>query len=64
MEKNILKSKIIAQLENKELQPLKGPPAGSISRLIKETIDKNKIKPLDPETAKRYMRYIPVWASV
>lgn len=43
---------------------LKDTSAGSISRLIKETIDKNKIKPLDPETAKRYMRYIPVWASV
>lgn len=43
---------------------LKDTSAGSISRLIKETIDKNKIKPLDPETAKRYMRYIPIWASV
>ena len=43
---------------------LKDTSAGSISRLIKEAIDKNKIKPLDPETAKRYMRYVPVWASV
>ena len=36
--------------------------AGSISRLIKETISQGKIKALDPDTAKRYMRYIPIWA--
>ena len=34
--------------------------AGSISRLIKEAISQGKIKALD--TAKRYMRYIPIWA--
>lgn len=43
---------------------LKDSSAGSISRLIKEGVDKNKIKPLNPETAKRYMCYVPVWASV
>ena len=42
---------------------LKESSAGSISRLIKEGVEKNRIKPLDPETAKRYMRYVPVWAS-
>jgi predicted HTH transcriptional regulator len=36
--------------------------AGSISRLIKEATDKKWIKPLDPTTARRYMRYIPGWA--
>ena len=36
--------------------------AGSISRLIKEAISQGKIKALDPDTAKRYMRYIPIWA--
>lgn len=43
---------------------LKESSAGSISRLIKESVEKNKIKPLDPNTAKRYMRYVPIWASV
>lgn len=36
--------------------------AGSISRLIKETLDRKQIRPLDPTTAPRYMRYIPIWA--
>lgn len=43
---------------------LKDSSAGSISRLIKDAVDKNKIKALDPNTAKRYMRYVPIWASV
>ena len=43
---------------------LKESSAGSISRLIKDSVEKNKIKPLDPNTAKRYMRYVPIWASV
>ncbi len=36
--------------------------AASISRLIKDTIRENLIKPADPNTAPRYMRYIPIWA--
>ena len=36
--------------------------SGSISRLIKEAVNKKMIKPLDPETAPRYMKYIPIWA--
>ena len=36
--------------------------AGSISRLIKEVVSQERIKALDPDTAKRYMRYIPIWA--
>ena len=43
---------------------LKETSAGSISRLIKEAVDRRMIKPLDPQTAKRYMRYVPIWASV
>lgn len=35
---------------------------GSISRLIKEAVGKGLIKPLDPDTAPRYMKYIPAWA--
>lgn len=41
---------------------LKETSAGSISRLIKETTGKKWIKPLDPTTARRYMKYIPSWA--
>lgn len=36
--------------------------AGSISRLIKEAVNKKLIRPVDPTTAPRYMRYIPIWA--
>lgn len=43
---------------------LKDSSAGSISRLIKDAMDKILIKPFDPLTAKRYMRYVPIWASV
>ena len=41
---------------------LKPSAAGSISRLIKDAVEKELIKPLDPETAPRYMKYVPVWA--
>lgn len=41
---------------------LKDTSAGSISRLIKEATEKKWIKPLDPTTARRYMKYIPFWA--
>ena len=41
---------------------LNSTSAGSISRLIKEATEKKWIKPLDPTTARRYMRYIPWWA--
>ena len=53
------------QLTNSSLRErfgLKETGAGSISRLIKETVAKNLIKPLDPTTAPRYMKYIPCWA--
>lgn len=36
--------------------------SGSISRLIKEALNKQIIRPVDPTTAPRYMRYIPIWA--
>lgn len=53
------------QLTNSSLRErfgLKDSAAGSISRLIKEAVALNLIKPLDPTTAPRYMKYIPVWA--
>ena len=36
--------------------------SSSSSRLIREAIGKNLIKILDPNTAPRYMKYIPIWA--
>lgn len=53
------------QLSNSSLRTrfgLKETSSGSISRLIKEAVNQNYIKPFDPETAPRYMKYIPIWA--
>jgi len=53
------------QLTNSSLRNrfgLKESAAGSISRLIKEAVSMEMIKPLDPTTAPRYMKYIPWWA--
>lgn len=36
--------------------------SGNISRLIKDALQKGLIKALDPDTAPRYMKYIPFWA--
>ena len=41
---------------------LKDTSAGSVSRLLKEATSKEWIKPLDPTTARRYMKYLPFWA--
>ena len=41
---------------------LKESSSGSVSRLIKEAVGHKLIKPLDPNTAPRYMKYIPIWA--
>ncbi len=41
---------------------LKDTSAGSVSRLIKDAMEKKLIKPLDSTTARRYMKYIPIWA--
>ncbi len=35
--------------------------SGSISRLIKDVLNSKLIKPVDPNTAPRYMKYIPIW---
>jgi len=53
------------QLTNSSLRErfgLKDSSSGSISRLIKEAVEKKLIKPVDPTTAPRYMKYIPIWA--
>ena len=33
-----------------------------VSRVIRETLDSEKIKPYDPEQAKKNSRYLPWWA--
>ncbi len=52
-------------LTNSSLRERFGVPAtssGYISRLIKEAISENYIKPLNAETSNRQMKYIPFWA--
>lgn len=53
------------QLTNSSLRERFGLGASSsavISRLIKETIRLKLIKPFDPTTSNKYMKYIPIWA--
>lgn len=40
------------------------PPSssGSVSRLIKEAVEKQMIKPYDSDASNKFMRYIPIWA--
>lgn len=52
-------------LTNVSLRERLGLPksySGTISHLIKEAVDENYIRPFDPNTAPRYMKYQPVWA--
>ena len=41
---------------------LKDSSSGSISRLIKDAVQLGLVKPLEPDTAPRYMKYLPAWA--
>ncbi|WP_391207701.1 ATP-binding protein [Psychrobacillus sp. L4] len=36
--------------------------SSTASRIIRDAVDAQKLKPLDPTTAPRYMKYIPFWA--
>ena len=36
--------------------------SGMVSRIIKEAVERKYIRPFDPDTAPRYMKYIPIWA--
>lgn len=52
------------QLTNSSLRErfgLEESASGTISRLIKKAVALDLIKPLDSDTAPRYMRYIPIW---
>ena len=52
----------LANISLRERFGLKDSAAGTVSRLIKEAVASEFIKPLDPTTAPRYMKYIPIWA--
>lgn len=54
-----------SQMTNSSLRNrfgLDAKASAAISRLIKDAVSANLIKPFDPETAPRYMKYIPIWA--
>lgn len=36
--------------------------SATVSRLIKEAVSKKLIKPLDPHTSPKHMKYLPIWA--
>jgi ATP-dependent DNA helicase RecG len=39
-----------------------GPSSSTVSKLLATAVGDGLIKPVDPETAPRYMRYVPAWA--
>ena len=52
-------------LTNSSLRERFGLPqtsSGSVSRLIKEALERKLVKPFDPETSNKYMKYVPIWA--
>ncbi len=51
-------------IDNKSIRELFGLDAKEsykASRIIKDTMEAGFIKPMDPDTAPRYMKYIPTW---
>lgn len=40
----------------------RGPSQSTVSKLLSATVEARLIKPVDPGTAPRYMRYVPAWA--
>ena len=54
-----------SQLTNQSLRErfgLDSHAISTISRVIREAVQQKWIKPVDPDTAPRYMKYIPIWA--
>ena len=39
-----------------------GPSSSMVSKLLAATVEKKLIRPVDPTTAPRHMRYVPAWA--
>ncbi len=54
--------KSIANADIRNLFGLTEKEKAKVSRIIKETISAGLIRPVDPETAPRYMRYVPFWS--
>ncbi len=52
----------ISNSDIRELFDLEEKDKVKASRIIKDTVAAGLIKPLDPGTAPRYMKYIPAWA--
>lgn len=52
----------IGNSDIRELFDLDAKDSYKSSRIIKDTIGAGLIKPVDPDTAPRYMKYIPSWA--
>jgi len=53
------------QMNNSSLRDrfgLKDSNSASISRLIKDAVEIKLIKPLNPDTAPKHMKYVPIWA--
>lgn len=53
------------QMTNSSLRErfgLSSTSSASISRLIKEAVRRELIKPFDTNTSHKYMKYIPIWA--
>lgn len=40
-----------------------GPSPSTVSKLLSAAVEARLIKPVDPTTAPRYMRYVPAWAQ-
>ena len=52
----------ISNTDVREIFGLEDNQKAKASRIIKDTTEKGWIKPVDKDTAPRYMRYIPYWA--
>ena len=52
----------ISNADIRNLFGLSSKELAKTSRIIKETVERGYIKPLEPDTAPRYMKYIPFWA--
>lgn len=57
-----VKFKPIANTDVRSLLGLEDKDKVKTSRIIKDTVQAVLIKPVDPDTAPRYMRYVPYWA--
>lgn len=60
-----LASVIAETLTNADVRELFGLPADAkvkASRVIRDTLERGLIQPVDPDTAPRYMRYVLLWA--